>query len=94
MVRPPARCSLCRNPPFTSKDELAEVAPGSAPTKGSNTSIPAPVVSRVPIPTPPDALVAAPSPAPALAATALSSDNELFKQFMKAYLEAQVPSQT
>ena len=95
MARPPARRSPRRNPPPTGEDELAGAAQGPAPTEGSDTSTPAPAASRVPTPTPPpDALVAAPSSAPALAATAPSSDNELFKQFIKAYLEAQVPGQT
>ena len=68
-----------RNPPLTGEDELA----GAAPTEGSGTPIPTPVLSH------------APTPAPATAsAVAPSSDNELFKQFMKAYLEAQVPGRT
>ena len=95
MARPPARRSPRRNPPPTGEDELAGAAQGPAPTEGSDTSTPAPAASRVPTPTPPpDAPVAAPSSAPALAATAPSLDNELFKQFMKAYLEAQVPGRT
>ena len=49
---------------------------GAAPTGGSKTPTPTTSVSR------------APTPAPAII---LSSDNKLFKQFMKAYLEAQVP---
>ena len=50
-------------------------------------------MSRIPTPAPPDALVVASSLVFAFAvipATAPSSDTELFKQFMKAYLEAQV----
>ena len=95
MAKPPACRSPRRNPPLTGKDELAGAAPEPAPTKGSDTSTLAPAASCVPTPTPPpDTLVAAPSSAPALAATAPSSDNELFKQFMKAYLEAQVPGRT
>ena len=87
--------ALVRNPPLTDKDKLARAAPGPAFTEGSNTSTPAPVASRVPTPTsPPDTPVAAPSSAPTLAATAPPLDNELFKQFMKAYLEAQVPGRT
>ena len=93
MARPPARCSSCWNPSPTGKDKLAGAAPGPAPTEASNTSTPALAVSRVSTPAPPDAFVAIPSPATALAATAPSSDNEFFKQFMKAYLEAQVPGQ-
>ena len=91
MARPFARRSSCRNPLLTGKDELAGVALGPAPTKNSDNSIPAPVVSRVPTPAPSKAPIASPSQAFALAATALSSDNELFNQFIKAYLEAQVP---
>ena len=94
MARSLACCSSCRKPPSTGEDELAGAAPGLAPTEGSDTSTLAPAASRVPTPTPSDAPVAAPSSALAIAATALSSDNELFKQFIKAYLEAQVPSQT
>ena len=94
MARPTACRSPCQNPPLTGKDELAGAALGPAPTEGSNTSTPAPAVSRVPIPAPTDVSVAAPSPALALTATAPFSDNELFKQFMKAYLEAEVPGRT
>ena len=68
-----------RNPPPAGEDELA----GAAPTEGSGGSTPTPIVSRAPTP----------APATALAATT-SSDTELFKRFMKAYLEAQVPGQT
>ena len=79
MAGPRARYSPRRNPPPTGKDELA----GAAPTEGSGTLTPTPVVSR------------APTPAPATAsAVAPSSDSELFKQFMKAYLEAQMPGRT
>ena len=69
--------SPCRNPPLANIDELA----GAAPTESNGTSTPTPAMSRAPTPTP--------TTAPA---TTLSSDNKLFKQFMKAYLEAQVPS--
>ena len=51
---------------------------GTTFTRGSNT------------PTPTPAVLCAPNPAPAIA---LFSDNKLFKQFMKVYLEAQVPGQ-
>ena len=79
MVKPLAHYSPHRNPPPAGKDELA----GTVATEGSGTPTPTLVVSR------------APTPAPATAsAAALSLDTELFKQFMKAYLEAQVPSQT
>ena len=94
MARPPARRSPCWNAPPTGKYELAGAAPGPAPTEGSDTFTLAPAVSRVPTPTPSDALVAALSLSPALAATVPSSDNKLFKQFIKAYLEAQVSSRT
>ena len=78
MARPPACCSLCWNPPLIGKDGLAS----PALTEGSGTPTPTPVV------------FCAPTPAPATApAFALSTDNELFKQFIKAYLEAQVPGQ-
>ena len=79
MAGPRACRSLCWNPPCTGEDKLA----GATPTEGSGTPTPTPVVSR------------APTPAPATApAAALSSDNKLFKQFMKAYLKAQVPGRT
>ena len=76
MARPLARRSPRRNPSPAGEDELASVVP----TEGSGTPIPNPVVSRA----------RTPAPATALAA-ALSSDAELFKQFIKAYLKAQVP---
>ena len=76
MAGPRACCSPRRNLSLTSKDELA----GAAPTEGSGTPISTPVVFRAPT----LALATAPAVAPSL-------DNELFKQFMKAYLETQVP---
>ena len=79
MAGPRACHSLRWNPPPAGKDELA----GAAPTEGSGMPTPTPVVSRASTP----ALATTP-------ATASSSDNKLFKQFMKAYLEAQVPGQT
>ena len=79
MAGPCACRSPCRNPLPAGEDELA----GAAPTEGSGTPTPTPVVSRAPTPAPATAPAAAPS-----------SDNELFKQFMKAYLEAQVPGRT
>ena len=79
MAGPRARRSPRRNPRPAGEDELA----GAAPTEGSGTPTPTPVVSRAPTPAPATAPAAAPS-----------SDTELFKQFMKAYLEAQVPSRT
>ena len=69
MAGPRACRSPRRNPPPTSKNELA----GVALTEGSDTPTPTPVVLR------------APTPAPAIApATAPSLDNKLFKQFIKA----------
>ena len=55
---------------------------GAALTKGSGTHTLNPVVSRNPTPTPATANAAAPS-----------LDNELFNQFIKAYLEAQMLGQ-
>ena len=69
MAGPRACCSSCQNPRSAGKDEFA----GAALTEGSGIFTPTPVVSH------------APTPAPATtSAVALSSDNELFKQFMKA----------
>ena len=72
-----ARSCVCRspsqNPSPAGKDELA----GAAPTEGSGTPTTTPVVSRASTPAPVTVLAAA-----------LSSDNKLFKQLMKAYLEA------
>ena len=79
MAGPRARRSPRRNAPLTGKDELA----GAAPTEGSGTPIPTPVLSRASTPAPATAPAAAPS-----------LDNKLFKQFIKAYLEAQVPGRT
>ena len=79
MAGPCACYSPRQNLPPTRKDELA----GAAPTEGSGTPTPTPVVFCAPTP----ALATAPT-------IASSSDNKLFKRFMKAYLEAQVPSQT
>ena len=79
MARPSACRSSYWNSSSNGKDELA----GAAITKSSGTPTPTLVVSR------------ALTPAPATAPTAaLSLDNKLFKQFMKVYLEAQVPSGT
>ena len=75
MAGPRACRSPCRNFPLVGEDELAS----ATPTEGSGTPTPTFVVLRAPTL----------APATALAAAA-SSDNELFKQFMKAYLEAQV----
>ena len=68
----------CRSPRRnllpTGKDELA-----GASTNGSGT----------PVPTPTPAISRAPTPAPAPTASAPAFTDELFKQFMKTYLEAQ-----
>ena len=70
--------SSCRNPCPADEDEFA----GVAPTESSS------------IPTLHPVVLCALTPAPATAfAVAPSSDNKLFKQFIKAYLEAQVPTQ-
>ena len=76
MAGPRACLSLCCNFTSAGEDELA----GIAPTEGSGILIPTPVVSR--------ALTSALTTAPA---ATLSLDNKLFKQFIKTYLEAQVP---
>ena len=76
MPGPRACRSPRRNSPPAGEDELT----GAAPTEGSGISTLTPVVFR--------ALTPAPTTAPAVIP---SSDNELFKQFIKAYLEAQVP---
>ena len=79
MAGPCASRSFCWNPLPAGKDELA----GATLTESSGTPTPIPVVSR------------APNHAPATVPTAaLSLDNKLFKQFMKVYLEAQMPGQT
>ena len=75
------RRSPSRNLPLTGKDELAGGAPG-APTKGSGTPTPTPAVFCAPSPAPAASLAPAPASSPAFT-------DELFKQFMKAYLEAQ-----
>ena len=73
MAGPRACRSPRRNPRPTIKDKLA----GAALTEGSDIPTPTPIMSHAPTP----ALATAPAVAP-------SSDNKLFKQFMKAYLEA------
>ena len=78
-----ARSCACRsfhqNPSPIGKHELADVAP----TKGNGIPTPTPIISH------------APTLAPATAfAVTLSLNNELFKQFIKAYLENQVSGQT
>ena len=74
MARKHTRRSPYRNPLQGGEDEPIK-GPPRAPTKDSNTPTPSPTVSRTPTP------VLAPAPAP-------PSTNELFKQFMKAYLES------
>ena len=73
----------CRNPrhnlPLGGKDEL-EGGPPEAPTKGSNTPTPSPPASRAQTP------ASAQAPAP-------PSNEGLFQQFMKAYLENQNQNQ-
>ena len=91
MARPPARCSSRQNSSPTGKNGVARAGPGPALTRGSNTSTPAPILSCILIFALTVAPVVASGPALALAVvptTALSSDNNLFKQFMKAYLNA------
>ena len=78
MVRSPVCRSPCQNSPLTGKDELA----GLAPTESSGTPKPTPVVSCAPTPTLATTFAVAPS-----------LDNKLFKQFIKTYIEAQVPGQ-
>ena len=73
MAGPCAYHSPCRNFSPAGEDELA----GATPTEGSGTPISILIISHAPIPALATALAVAPS-----------SDNELFKQFMKAYLEA------
>ena len=77
----PRTCPSPRHNPLQGgKDELAEGPPG-APTEGSNIPTPSLAVFRTLTPVP------VPAPAP-------PSTNELFKQFMKAYLESHLgPSQ-
>ena len=79
MAGPRTRRSPRRNPPPGGEDELAGGPPG-APTKGSNTPTPSPPVSR------------AQTPASAQAPTLLSNEG-LFQQFIKAYLENQNQNQ-
>ena len=74
MAGPGTGHSPRRNPPPTGEDELA-----GASTNGSGT----------PAPTPTPAVSRAPTRAPAPAASAPAFTNELFKQFIKTYLEAQ-----
>ena len=68
----------CRSPYWNLSHAGEDMLAGAAPTENSSTPTPTPAVLR------------APTPAPAIT---LSSDDKLFKQFMKAYLEVQVPGQ-
>ena len=79
MAGPCACHSFCQNSLLTGKDELA----GTAQTQGNGSPTPTSVVSRAPNSAPATVFVGT-----------LSLDNKLFKQLMKAYLEAQVPGQT
>ena len=79
MAGPYIHHSSCRNFSPAGEDKLAS----AAPNEGSGTPTRTPIVLRVSFP----ALTATPT-------ATLSLDNELFKQFIKAYLEAQVPTQT
>ena len=95
-----AKALICRSPrrnsTFTGKDRLPGATPGLSPTDGSNTSTLTSAISHVPTFALPVATIAASSPVSAFAIAptiALSFENELFKQFMKAYLETQVPGQ-
>ena len=78
MAGPCTRRNPCWNFFLTPKDELA----GVAQTESSGTPTLIPVVLRAPTLAPATTRIAA-----------LSLDKKLFKQFMKAYLEAQVPNQ-
>ena len=69
------RRSPRRNAPPEGEDKPTKGPPG-APTKDSNTPTPSPTVSRAQTP----AIASAPTP---------SSNEGLFQQFMKAYLENQ-----
>ena len=95
-----------RNPPPTGKDELAGGAQGAptddsgipqAPTDGSGTPIPATPRAPSQAPTEDSGLSATTSRASTLARAPVidstpGSTDELFKQVMKAYLEAQTQS--
>ena len=83
MAEPCTRYSSCHNPPPEGEDELIGGLP-RAPIKSSNSPTPSPAISQALIPAP----ALASTPVSALASTlALPSNNELFKQFMKAYLK-------
>ena len=77
MAGPYTRRSPCRNLPPNGEDELTSGLPGAS-TKGSNTPIFFPPVSRAQTPT---------------QAPILLSNEGLFQQFMKAYLENQKQNQ-
>ena len=79
MARPYACRSPCQNPFPTGGNKLAR----AAPNEGSGT--------------PTFTLTVSQAPTPALVVTPIvisNPDNELFKQFMKVYLEAQTPAET
>ena len=71
MTGPYIRQSLCSNLPLSGEDELVKGLP-RAPTEGSNTHTPIPAALHA------LTLVLALAP---------SSNDELFQQFMKVYLE-------
>ena len=71
----------CRSPYYNYHPTDEDEPTGAAPIEGSGNSTPTLIVSHAPNPAPATALAISPS-----------LDNELFKQFMKAYLEAQVPA--
>ena len=79
MAGPRTRRSLRRNSPPGGEDELAKSLPGAL-TEANNTPIPSPPASRAQTP------ASAQAPAP-------PSNEGLFQQFMKAYLENQNQNQ-
>ena len=79
MAGPCTHCSPRRNPPLGGEDELAGGSPEDL-TEGSNTPTPSPSTSR------------AQTPASAQVPTPPTNEG-LFQQFMKAYLENQNQNQ-
>ena len=78
MAKPHARHSPFRKLLPTGKDELAR----ATPIEGSSTLTSISIMSYAPTPAPTTTFAVAPS-----------SDNKLFKQFIKASLKPQVPGQ-
>ena len=70
-----------RNPPINSADDELAGAPPGAPTESSGSPAPTSRVSSC-------ALTLSPAPIAALASVVSSTNNELFKKFMKAYISA------